>query len=109
MAKSIKSMVGFLGLGGTLVDVQCHISKGLPAIVIIGYASRAVDEAKERLRAGFASSDIPMPKKRITLNLSPADIPKDSTSLDLAMAVSIWAQSRQIELKNTDNRLFLGE
>ena len=102
-------MVGFLGLGGTLVDVQCHISNGLPAIVIIGYASRAVDEAKERLRAGFASSDIPMPKKRITLNLSPADIPKDSTSLDLAMAVSIWAQSRQIEAKNTESWLFLGE
>ncbi|OGL25582.1 hypothetical protein A2708_01300 [Candidatus Saccharibacteria bacterium RIFCSPHIGHO2_01_FULL_49_21] len=109
MAKSIKSMVGFLGLGGTLVDVQCHISNGLPAIVIIGYASRAVDEAKERLRAGFASSDIPMPKKRITLNLSPADIPKDSTSLDLAMAVSIWAQSRQINPSNTESWLFLGE
>jgi len=102
-------MVGFLGLGGTLVDVQCHISNGLPAIVIIGYASRAVDEAKERLRAGFASSDIPMPKKRITLNLSPADIPKDSTSLDLAMAVSIWAQSRQINPSNTESWLFLGE
>jgi magnesium chelatase family protein len=102
-------MVGFLGLNSTPVDVQCHITNGLPAIIIIGYASRAVDEAKERLRAGFASCDIPMPKKRITLNLSPADIPKDSTSLDLAMAVSILAQSRQIKPANTENWLFLGE
>ena len=109
MAKSIKSMVGFLGLNSALVDVQCHISKGLPAIVIIGYASRAVDEAKERLRAGFASSDIPMPKKRITINLSPADLPKDSTSLDLAMAVAVWAQSHQIKPANAQSWLFWGE
>lgn len=36
-------------------------------------------------------------KKRVTINLSPADIPKDSTSIDLAMAVSVLAESRQIE------------
>jgi magnesium chelatase family protein len=41
-------------------------------IIIIGVASKAVDEAKERLRASFANSTIQFPKKRVTVNLSPA-------------------------------------
>jgi magnesium chelatase family protein len=79
------------------------ISQTASAIIIIGYASKAVDEAKERLRASFANSSMQLPKKRITLNLSPADIPKDSTSLDLAMAVAILAESKQIESRNLNN------
>ena len=88
-SSSVRSIVDYAGSDGTLVDVECHITKGLPAVIIIGYASKAVDEAKERLRASFANCSIPFPKKRVTLNLSPADIPKDSTSLDLAMAVAV--------------------
>ena len=109
MTRSIKSIVDNGGLDGTLVEVECHITNGLPAVVIIGHASKAVDEAKERLRAGFANSSIQLPRKRITINLSPADVPKDSTSLDLAMAVSILAQSGQIEDKQLKNTVFFGE
>src|SRR4029079_15129863 len=67
------------------------------------------DEAKERLRASFANSQIKLPKKRVALNLSPADIPKDSTSLDLAMAVAVMAQDNQIRADEAADYLFLGE
>jgi magnesium chelatase family protein len=109
MKNSIKSIANYSGSGGAEINVECHITNGLPAIVIIGYASKAVDEAKERLRASFANSSMQLPKKRITLNLSPADMPKDSTSLDLAMAVAILAESKQIESRNLNNYIFLGE
>lgn len=109
MARPIASIVGAAGVAGALVEAQCHITAGLPAIIIIGHASKAVDEAKDRLRASFANCQIPMPKKRVTINLSPADLPKDSTSLDLAMAVSILAESKQIHGKKAENYLFLGE
>jgi len=46
MTKSIKSIIDYSGVGAVLVDVECHITNGLPAIVIIGHASKAVDEAK---------------------------------------------------------------
>ncbi len=108
MADSIKSIVDYGGSEGTLIEVQSHITKGLPSITIIGYASRAVNEAKDRLRASFANSNLPFPKKRVTINLSPADIPKDSTSLDLAMAVAVLSSDGQI--KGPDhNYAFLGE
>lgn len=109
MAKAVRSIVDYSGAEALLVDVECHITNGLPAVIIIGYASKAVDEAKERLRASFANCSIQLPKKRVTLNLSPADIPKDSTSLDLAMAVAVLAQSGQISPKHLSDYLFLGE
>lgn len=109
MANTVKSVVDNTGYGSGLVDVECHITNGLPAILIIGYASKAVDEAKERLRASFANSNIVFPKKRITINLSPADMPKDATSLDLAMAVSILAKAKQIDLAKAEGCIFLGE
>ncbi|MBI2009230.1 YifB family Mg chelatase-like AAA ATPase [Candidatus Saccharibacteria bacterium] len=108
MASSTKSIVDFGGGDGVLIDVESHITKGLPSVTIIGYASKAVNEAKDRLRASFANSDIPLPKKRITINLSPADIPKDATSLDLAMAVAILASDGQIRMP-AKNYAFLGE
>lgn len=109
MKNSVKSIADYSGMGGAVVNVECHITNGLPSIIIIGHATKAVDEAKERLRASFANSSIQLPKKRITLNLSPADLPKDSTSLDLAMAVAVLAESKQIQTQNLGNYIFLGE
>ena len=108
MAGSIKSIVDYGGGEGLLIEVESHITKGLPSVTIIGYASKAVNEAKDRLRASFANSDLPFPKKRITINLSPADIPKDSTSLDLAMAVAVLSSDGQIERPGS-NCAFFGE
>ncbi|HET9850242.1 MAG TPA: YifB family Mg chelatase-like AAA ATPase [Candidatus Saccharimonadales bacterium] len=109
MTKSIKSIIDYAGSSPALVQVQCHITNGLPAIIIIGYASKAVDEAKERLRASFANCNLDLPKKRITLNLSPADLPKDAVSLDLAMAVAILSQAKQIDGEKIGEYVFFGE
>lgn len=110
MADSVRSIIDYSGMGCLEIDVECHIANGLPSISIVGYASRAVDEAKDRIRASFANSSIQLPKKRITVNLAPADVPKDATSLDLAIAVSILKASGQIDANKADPRvMFLGE
>lgn len=94
MQRSVQSLVE-TGQDGLVVDIECHLSKGLPGIVIVGYANKAVDEAKERIRGAFATSDLPLPRKRITINLAPADIPKDSSGFDLAIATAILLASGQ--------------
>ena len=91
----IKSLID-QGFGGTLVDIECHISNNLPNIVIVGFANKSVDEAKERLRGAFANSALSLPRKRITINLAPADIPKDGSSFDLAIAIAILCGSGQM-------------
>lgn len=84
------------GSKGLLVDIECHLSNNLPNIVIVGYANRAVGEAKERIRGAFAESRIVLPRKRITVNLAPADIPKADSGFDLAIAVAILLASDQV-------------
>lgn len=86
------------GQEGLVVDIECHLSNGLPNIVIVGYANKAVDEAKERIRSAFASSNLNLPRKRITINLAPADIPKESSGFDLAIAAAILRASSQSRL-----------
>lgn len=83
------------GQDGLLVTIECHLSNNLPNIVIVGYANKAVDEAKERIRSAFASSNLTLPRKRITINLAPADIPKESSGFDLAIAAAILQASDQ--------------
>ncbi len=97
------------GFDGTIAEIECHLSNGLPSIVIVGFVSKAVDEAKERLRSAFATSSLVFPKKRITINIAPADIPKNTTSFDLAIAAAILASAEHIALPDASATVFLGE
>ncbi len=93
----------------TIVDVECHITNGLPNILIVGFAGKAIDEAKERVRAAFSNSKIQLPRKRIAINLAPADLPKEGTSFDMAIAVAIMQAGELIAPADTSKMLFLGE
>jgi magnesium chelatase family protein len=97
------------GAAGNVIDVECHLSNNLPNIVIVGFANKAVDEAKERLRGAFANSHVQLPRKRITINLAPADIPKDDSGFDLAIAASILLASSQIPQAFTNQHALIGE
>lgn len=97
------------GMKGIVINIECHTSNGLPAVIIVGLANKAVDEAKERVRSAYTSSRLILPRKRITLNLAPADIPKEGASFDLAIAVAILAASKQIKHPPKDNEAFIGE
>ena len=108
MSERIRSIVD-LGASGIVVEIECHISNNLPAIVIVGSASKAVDEAKERVRAAFATSHLELPRKRITINLAPADIPKTDSSFDLAIATAILASSKQIPDRLLATTIVIGE
>jgi len=91
------------GLNGLVVTIECSLSNSLPNIVIVGYVSRAVDEARERIRSAFTASNLQLPRKRIIINLAPADMPKEGTSFDLGVATAILAATKQIKdpLKQT--------
>lgn len=96
------------GFDGIVAEVECHITNGLPSILIVGFANKAVDESKERIRSAFGSSQLPFPKKRITINLAPADIPKENAGFDLPIAVSILAAADMIKAPLA-NTMFFGE
>lgn len=108
MSVSVLS-VGDAAARGVVIDIECHVSNGLPSIVIVGFASKAIDEAKERVRSGFTNAKLTFPKKRVTINLAPADLPKEGTSYDLAIAAAILLATKQIPSGTLDKSAIIGE
>lgn len=97
-----------LGFKSQIISIECDISNGLPGFVVVGLADKAVDEAKERVRAALRHSGLMVPPKRITMNLAPADVPKDGTGFDLGMAVALLSATGHIFI-DTSRKLFAGE
>ncbi len=94
-----------------LVTIEVDLSKGLHSFSIVGLASKAVDEAKDRVSAAIKNSGWKSPKaknQKIVISLAPADVKKEGTGFDLAMAVGYLAASEDIRF-NPKGRLFLGE
>ncbi len=100
--------ISSIGLDCNLIEVETDMSNGLPSFIIIGLVSKAVDEAKERVRSAIKNSNLNLPPKRITINLAPADLPKNGSCFDLAMAVSLLWSSKQISTV-AGSTSFLGE
>lgn len=99
-----------LGLSGILVEVEVDIaSSGLPAFNIVGLPDKAVEEAKERVRAAIKNSGSDLPARRITVNLAPADLPKEGPSFDLPMAMGILIASGELPKYDLSSSIFLGE
>lgn len=68
--------VAFLGIEVMPVDVQVHLSNGLPAFAVVGLPDKAVGESRERVRAALGAIGLALPPKRIVANLAPgAELP----------------------------------
>jgi magnesium chelatase family protein len=78
-----------LGLDADLISVEVQISRGIPNFIIIGLASKAIVEAKERVSSAMAACEFSIPPKRLLVNLSPADLRKDGPQFDLAIAAGL--------------------
>src|SRR5665213_2706983 len=108
MSTGVQSIIS-TGSGGIIVDIECHLSNNLPNIIIVGFANKAVDEARERIRGSFATSHIMLPRKRVTINLAPADIPKADSGFDLAIAVVILLAGGEVMSEIGKHQAFIGE
>ncbi len=85
-----------LGVHSLLVNVEVHLSNGLPGLSMVGLPETAVRESKDRVRSALLNSGFEFPAKRITVNLAPADLPKQGGRYDLAIALGVLAASAQI-------------
>ena len=81
------------GNDAKIVDVESTLTKGLPSFSIVGMASTAITEAKERVKSALLSNNFKFPPKRITINLAPSDLRKEGSHFDLSMALLIALDS----------------
>jgi len=98
-----------IGVDAHPVLVEVDVARGLPAWSIVGLASNAVKEARERVCAALVNADFEVPARRTTVNLSPADQVKTGTAFDLPIALAVLAASGQIEPSCVEGLCVAGE
>jgi magnesium chelatase family protein len=98
-----------LGVTGLVVNVEVHVSSGLPGFSVVGLADTAVREARERVRAAFLSSQVPWPQKKVTVNLAPGWVRKSGPGLDLALAAALLLATDELPAGVLDGVGVLGE
>jgi magnesium chelatase family protein len=99
----------FIGIHAQKVQIETHISNGLPRFMMVGLPETAVKESKERVRSAIINSQFTFPTRRITVNLSPAALPKSGSGFDLAIALSILCASNQLPQEMIEKYEFIGE
>lgn len=97
------------GLEAVQIETEVNVAeKGFPGFTVVGLASKAIEESKERVKTAILNSDLEFPTAKITVNLAPADLPKEGACYDLPIAMGILASSGQIILPQ-DKAYFFGE
>ena len=99
MSLAIVNARAALGVDAPRVDIEVHLSGGLPGTNIVGLPEAAVRESRDRVRSALLTASFEWPQRRITINLAPADLPKEGSRFDLAIALGILAASGQVPLE----------
>ncbi len=86
------------GIAAKVVDVESTLTKGLPSFSIVGMASTAITESKERVKSALLSNDFTFPPKRITFLLAPSELAKSGSQFDLSMALLILLNAVDTDL-----------
>jgi magnesium chelatase family protein len=98
-----------IGLQAYEVDVETHISRGLPGFKIVGLPDKAIGEAKQRVTAAIKNCGYTFPNKKIIVNLAPSNVPKFGSGFDLPIAISIILLSSKTHVANINRYIFYGE
>jgi len=98
-----------LGIEAHPIEVEVDVSRGLPAITLVGLADTAIRESKERVKSAIKNSGFHWPTERITISLAPSDIRKEGASFDLAIALGILSATEQLNSIGLKEYYLLGE
>ena len=98
-----------LGVEGTPVAVEVHVSNGLPGFTVVGLPDASCRESRDRVRAALLSSGLSWPLKRVTVNLAPSSVRKGGGGLDLPIAVGLLVASEELPAEAVAGCAFVGE
>jgi magnesium chelatase family protein len=108
MIATIPSAV-LVGVNGTRISVEVHVSNGLPGFTVVGLPDAAVRESRDRVRAALLSSGLTWPLRRVTVNLAPSGVRKGGAGLDLPIAIGVLVASGELDREAVDGLAFVGE
>lgn len=108
MFRRIRSYCLF-GIKAVPVSVEVDASQGLPGFTLVGLPDNAVRESRERVVSAIRSVGKVVTGFRTTVNLSPADLRKEGSALDLPLAIGMLVSTGEIEVRNLERYVFVGE
>ncbi len=98
-------------LGATIITIEADLSRGLHSFSIVGLASKAVEEARDRTNSAIKNSGFKAPKStnhKIIVSLAPADIKKEGPLFDLPIAIAYLLSAGEIQA-DISKKLCIGE
>jgi len=108
MLACVRSAMLF-GVEGLIIDVQVHVSTGLPSYTVVGLPDAAVRESRDRVRAALLSSGLTWPLRRVTVNLAPSGVRKSGPGLDLPFALALMMAADELPDGVLDGVAVIGE
>jgi magnesium chelatase family protein len=101
--------VTFSGIKAICIEIETHLSSGIPSFVIVGLAAKTVAEAKERVRSALLMMGLSLPAKKVTVNLSPSDLQKDGNHYDLGICIGSLVCMGVLKQEEVEKYIFMGE
>lgn len=98
-----------LGVEGIVVTVEADVGLGLPGLTLVGRASGALMEARERVRSALGHCGHKLHPRKQVVNLAPADERKDSPGIDLAVACALLASHEVVPASRLQGLMLWGE
>ena len=91
------------------VTIEAHRPGGAPGFSVVGMPQTAVREARDRVKSALKTSRLEFPRGQLVVNLAPADLAKLGGRYDLAIAMSILAETNQVPARHLERLEFIGE
>ncbi|HZQ30474.1 MAG TPA: YifB family Mg chelatase-like AAA ATPase [Mycobacterium sp.] len=101
--------VAVRGVAGEIVEIEAHITSGLPGVHLVGLPDAALQESRDRVRAAIQNCGNSWPMSRLTLALSPATLPKVGSVYDVALAAAVLAADGKVPAALLEKTVLLGE
>lgn len=101
--------VALVGTDAHIVDIEVHVTSGVPGFTLVGLPTTSVREAEQRTRSALISSEERWPPSRKVANLAPGALRKEGTHFDLPLALGIVAADGRLEAESLNGWVVLGE
>lgn len=96
------------GVDANLITIEVNVTQGTK-FFMVGLPDNAVKESQQRVESAIKHLGFFMPRQKIIVNLAPADLRKEGSAYDLPIALSILTASGQIDAKELNQYMILGE
>lgn len=97
------------GIETPAVTIEAHRPGGAPGFSVVGMPQTAVREARDRVKSALKTTRLEFPRGQLVVNLAPADLAKLGGRYDLAIAMSILAETNQVPGRHLERLEFIGE